>query len=106
MKNLTNESLLKFKEIQVYRLLDKKDSVAIDVIEFLRTYYFIEDLNNKTVFSKVFDCVYIKRSKMPKWKLANLCNVSESTLFRIRRSIIDCFNICYNEFKRNTFKAN
>lgn len=106
MENLTNEKLLKIKEFHIYCLLDKNDVTAISVINNLNIYYFIEDLNKRTVYHKVFQHVYIKRTKTPKWKLAVLCNVSESTLFRIRRNIIDCFNICYDEFQRNTFKTN
>ncbi len=106
MENLTNEKLLRVKELRIYCLIDKNDLTAISVLKWLDVYYFIEDLNKRTVFHKVFIEVYIKRTKTPKWKLALLCNVSESTLFRIRRNIIDCFNICYDELKRNTFKIN
>ncbi len=106
MENLTNEKLLKIKEFRIFCLIDNKDTAAINVINYLNIYYFIEDLNKRTVFHKVFDYVYVKRAKIPKWKLAIICNVSESTLFRIRRNIIDCFYICYDEFKRNTFTTN
>ncbi len=106
MKKITNDSYLKIREFYIYRLLDSDDQTAISVLEKLKIYYSIEDLNKKTVYYKVLNCLYIKRDTIPKWKLANLCNVSESTLFRIRRNILNYFLNCYDELKRNTITAN
>ncbi len=66
MKNLTNEKLIKFNEKHICKLLDQNNATAIEVIKFLKNYYSIEDLKKGTVFYKVFEQVYIKRTKMPK----------------------------------------
>ncbi len=106
MEKFTNDAILNIKEFQILYLLDTKDEDAVATLEYLDIYFFVGDLYKKTILHKVFDYIYVKRTGLPKWRIANLCNVSERTLFRLRYDILNCFKACYDEIKRNNFNAN
>ncbi len=105
MKKLGNKSSLRIKESSILVKINN-DQVSQRSIERVKNYLQEKDFFNDTYLSLIFEYIYIKRIKITNWKLANLCHVSESTVFRTRHEIVNYFYKCYYEFKRNIITAN
>ncbi len=103
MEKITKEKDLKRKEQSVLNLLDAKDAQAIFAFNCVNIHFFVDDLNKSTTLHLVFDYIYVKRIRMRNWELANACNVSERTLFRLRHEILKSFNNCYENMHQNDF---
>ena len=56
----------------------------------------------KTPLAKLYKWSKYK-SKLPAWKLASSCNIAQSTLFRLRNEIVECFYACLED-EQNTLK--
>lgn len=63
----------------------------LDTFTFVYKYYKINYKLRKSSHYLVFQAIYIENPKLPAGQLANCCKIAESTLFRLRNEIIECF---------------
>ena len=96
MESIFNKSL-NDKENIIKDLISSGNERCINVFIFLYKFYKLNYKVGKSNHYLVFNAVYIKSLKKAKWSIANYCSMSESTLYRIRNDIVDCFYTCLNE---------
>ncbi len=97
MKRTTKDRVLTAKETHIENLINSGDKRYLDAFNFVYQHYQVDYLMNKSNHFLVFKAIYIKKLKLPKWKMALYCHVSRTTLFVYRHDIIDCFYTCINE---------
>ena len=103
MKGYTYDKSLSEKENQILSLVYSGNSHYLNAFNFVHKFYRINYRLHKSNHLSVFKTVYIKKSKLPAWKLASSCNIAQSTLFRLRNEIVECFYACLED-ERNTLK--
>ena len=91
MNNATKEIALRNKKKLIFDLLDKNDPVVVHAIMFLETHFLIIDQVKHTDYSTPFHYVFKERLVLPRWKLAELCNLSEKSMSRRENEIVDSF---------------
>ena len=94
MENFTNENSLSDIENQIILFVQQKNKRYKKAFICTHKFYKINQKLNKSNHYLVFKAIYIDKLKLPAWKLATRCNIAESTLFRLRNEILDCFNTC------------
>ena len=97
MKKLTKERNLASKETVIKNLINSNDKFSVDAFNFIYNHYRLDYLIGKSYYFLVLKAIYIENVDLPKWKLAQYCNVSRTTLFEYRHEIIDCFYTCLKE---------
>ena len=75
----------------------------MNAFNFVHKFYRINYRLHKSNHLAVFKTVYIEKLKLPAWKLASSCNIAQSTLFRLRNEIPECFYACLKD-ERNKLK--
>ena len=103
MKGYTYDKSLSEKENQILSLVYSGNSHYLNAFNFVHKFYRINYRLHKSNHLAVFRTVYIEKSKLPAWKLASSCNIAQSTLFRLRNEIVECFYACLED-ERNTLK--
>ena len=103
MKGYTYDKSLSEKESQILSLVYLGNTHYLNVFSFVHKFYRINYLLHKSNPLAVFKTVYIEKSKLPAWKLASSCNLAQSTLFRLRNEIPECFYACLRD-EQNTLK--
>lgn len=88
MEKITKDYSLRDKEKWIISL---KNTYYLDAFTFVHKYYRINYKLRKSSHYLVFQAIYIDKLKLPAWQLANYCKIAESTLFRLRNEIIECF---------------
>ena len=87
----TYEKSLSEKEKQILSLVYSGNEHYLNAFNFVHKFYRINYRLHKSNHLAVFRTVYIEKSKLPAWKLASSCNIAQSTLFRLRNEIVECF---------------
>lgn len=95
--SFTKEKFLRDKEKSIKNLMESGDTDFINVFNFLHKHYHLKYFAGDTPIFYVFEAIYIKRIKLPAWKLAQYCNLSRTALFNYRNKIINDFSICLRE---------
>ena len=103
MKGYTYYKSLGEKEKQILSLVYSGNSHYLNAFNFVHKFYRINYRLHKSNHLTVFKTVYIEKSKLPAWKLASSCNIAQSTLFKLRNEIVECFYACLED-ERNTLK--
>ena len=103
MKGYTYDKSLSEKESQILSFVYLGNTHYLNVFSFVHKFYRINYLLHKSNPLAVFKTVYIEKSKLPAWKLASSCNLAQSTLFRLRNEIPECFYACLRD-EQNTLK--
>ena len=103
MKGYTYEKSLGEKENQILSFVYSGNEHYLNVFNFVHKFYRINYRLHKSNHLAVFRTVYIEKSKLPAWKLASSCNIAQSTLFRLRNEIVECFYACLED-ERNMLK--
>ena len=103
MKGYTYDKSLSEKEEQILSLVYSGNEHYLNTFNFVHKFYRINYRLHKSNHLSVFKTVYIKKSKLPAWKLASSCNIAQSTLFRLRNEIVECFHTCLED-EQNTLK--
>ncbi len=88
---------LRDKEKAIKNLLSLRESKYIEIFKFLYKYYSLINLTGKEPILPVFQAIYIEDKRLTAWKLAHHCNISRTTLFTYRNTIINDFNLCLTE---------
>ena len=103
MKSYTYDKSLGEKENQILSLVYSGNEHYLNAFNFVHKFYRINYRLHKSNHLAVFKTVYIEKSKLPAWKLASSCNITQSTLFRLRNEIVECFCACLED-ERNMLK--
>ena len=99
----TYEKSLSEKEKQILSLVYSGNEHYLNAFNFVHKFYRITYRLHKSNHLAVFRSVYMEKAKLPAWKLASSCNIAQSTLFRLRNEIVDCFHACLED-ERNMLK--
>ena len=91
MKNLTKVESLSNRENKIKTLIKSGDKAYKAAFDFIRKMYKINCSRGKSNYYNIFKSIYIDEQDLPAWQVANLCNVAESTLYRLRNDIVDFF---------------
>lgn len=91
MKSYTYDTLLSEKESRILSFFYSCNKHYLNAFNFVHKFYRINYRLHKSNHLAVFKTVYIEKSKLPAWKLASSCNIAQSTLFRLRTEIPECF---------------
>ena len=91
MKGYTYDKSLSEKESQILSFVYSGNEHYLNAFNFVHKFYRINYRLHKSNHLAVFKTVYIEKSKLPAWKLASSCNIAQSTLFRLRNEIVECF---------------
>ena len=92
-----NDKFLRDKENRIKLLFSSGAVPFVSTFDFLHKLYTHKNSSGKTPILPVFEAIYIKKIQLPAWKLAIYCNVSRSTLFNYRNTIVNDFNTYINE---------
>ncbi len=103
MKGYTYEKSLSEKESQILSFVYSGNEHYLNAFNFVHKFYRINYRLHKSNHLAVFKAVYIEKAKLPAWKLASSCNIAQSTLFRLRNEIVECFLACLED-EQNTLK--
>ena len=96
MEKLTKERKLAREETYIKNLILSNNKCYVDAFNFIHDHYLLDYLLGKSNYFSVFKAIYIENITLPKWKLAQYCNVSRTTLFDYRKDIIRCFHTYIN----------
>ena len=91
MKNFTKVESLRARENKIKTLIKSGNKAYKSAFEFIRKMYKINSSRDKPHHYNIFKSIYIDEQDLSAWQIANLCNVAESTLYRLRNDIIDFF---------------
>ena len=91
MKGYTYDKSLSEKESQILSFVYSGNEHYLNAFNFVHKFSRINYRLHKSNHLAVFKTVYIEKSKLPAWKLASSCNIAQSTLFRLRNEIPECF---------------
>ena len=92
MENFTKVESLSDRENKIKTLIKSGNKAYKAAFEFIRKMYKISSNRGKSNHYNIFKTIYIDEQGLPAWRIANLCNVAESTLYRLRNDIIDFFD--------------
>ena len=91
MENFTKVESLSDRENKIKTLIKSGNKPYKATFEFIRKMYKINSSRGKSNYYNIFKSIYIDEQDLSAWQIANLCNVAESTLYRLRNDIIDFF---------------
>ena len=97
MEKFANDNLLSDRENRIKELINSGDKRYLDVFTFIYRYYKFNYRLRKSNHYLVFKAIYIENLELTKWNIANYCHLSESSFYRLRNEIIDCFYTCLEE---------
>lgn len=97
MSKSAKERDLTTKENEIKNLINSNDKRFVNAFNFVYEHYRLDYLLGKSNCFLVLKAIYIKNSNLPKWRIAQECNVARSSLFFYRHNIINCFYTCLNE---------
>ena len=103
MKGYTYDKSLSEKESRILSFVYSGNKHYLNAFNFVHKFCRINYRLHKSNHLAVFRTVYIEKSKLPAWKLASSCNIAQSTLFRLRNEIAECFYACLKD-ERNMLK--
>ena len=103
MNVYTYDKSLSEKESRILSFVYSGNEHYLNAFNFVHKFYRINYRLHKSNHLAVFKAVYIEKSKLPAWKLASSCNIAQSTLFRLRNEIVECFHVCLED-EQNTLK--
>ena len=103
MKGYTYVKSLSEKENKILSFVYSGNEHYLNAFNFVHKFYRINYRLHKSNHLAVFKTVYIEKSKLPAWKLASSCNIAQSTFFRLRNEIVECFYACLED-EQNTLK--
>ena len=87
------------KEKTICRMLDKKDSYAIQALEHLFIRFDRDDNLRPTIHPTLISAIYIERTEEERWKLTIKSNSSDTTCNRYRNRYIKFFYYFYERAK-------
>lgn len=91
MENFTKVESLSDRENKIKTLIKSGNKAYKAAFEFIRKMYKINSNRGKSNHYNIFKSIYIDEQDLSAWQIANLCNVAESILYRLRNDIIDFF---------------
>lgn len=91
MENFTKVESLSDRENKIKTLIKSGNKAYKAAFEFIWKMYKINSNRGKSNHYNIFKSIYIDEQDLSAWQIANLCNVAESTLYRLRNDIIDFF---------------
>ena len=91
MGNFTKVESLSDRENKIKTLIKSGNTAYRTAFEFIWKMYKINSNRGKSNHYNIFKSIYIDEQDLSAWQIANLCNVAESTLYRLRNDIIDFF---------------
>ena len=97
MEEVTKDIDLSHKEKLIIDQLDSNDYLYTQTFNFIYNHYLVNFLMSKSNHFLVLKAVYLEKIDFPKWKLANYCNISKTSLYDYRNDIINCFYTCLKE---------
>ncbi len=100
MEKVTKDRSLTAKENVIKNLINSNNEDAVNAFVFMYNHYQFEYVTGNSNYFPVLKAIYVENVKMPKWKLAQYCGVSRTTLFDYRHEIIRCFYLCINNALR------
>ena len=103
MKGYTYDKSLREKESRILSFVYSCNKHSLNAFYFVHKFYRINYCLHKSNHLAVFKTVYIEKSKLPAWKIASSCNIAQSTFFRLRNEIVECFYACLED-EQNTLK--
>ena len=103
MNVYTYEKSLGEKESRILSFVYSGNSHYLNAFNFVHKFYRINYRLHKSNHLAVCKAVYIEKAKLPAWKIASSCNIAQSTLFKLRNEIPECFHACLED-ERNTLK--
>ncbi len=93
----TNEKSLREKENRIKCLISHGETNFTETFDFLHKHYVLKNLSGKEPILTVFEAIYINNTDLPAWKLALYCNLSRTTVFNYRNTIVNDFYICLSK---------
>ena len=97
MEIIAKERDLTKQENIIKNLIASDDKRYADAFHLVYNYYRLDYLMGKSNYFLVLKAVYAENVNLSKWKLAQHCKVSRTSLFDYRHDIIKCFYISLNE---------
>ena len=91
MENFTKVESLSDRENKIKTLIKSGNTAYRTAFKFIWKMYKINSSRGKSNHYNIFKSIYIDEQDLSAWQIANLCNVAESTLYRLRNDIIDFF---------------
>ena len=91
MGNFTKVESLSDRENKIKTLIKSGNTAYRTAFKFIWKMYKINSSRGKSNHYNIFKSIYIDEQDLSAWQIANLCNVAESTLYRLRNDIIDFF---------------
>ena len=85
------------KHENIIKNLIASDKRYADAFHLVYNHYRLDYLMGKSNYFLVLKAVYIENINLSKWKLAQYCKVSRTSLFDYRHDIIKFFYTCLNE---------
>lgn len=97
MKTPTKERELSQEENLIISFINSDSKLHIKTFALVYNHYMINYLMFKSNHLIVLKAIYLENHNVPKWALANYCNMSKTTFYDYRHDIIDCFYTCLKE---------